>query len=327
MELCAPADTDEHGKVESANMRLVNVSYAAADINLYELRPVDGGTVWPFGAGAHVDLALPNGLVRQYSIVNSQKERHRYLLGIKRDPKSRGGSRFIHEDLRVGTLLRASRPRNNFPLNEDAVHSVFIAGGIGITPICSMLRRAIELDLSWQLHYAVRRRDDAVLLDAFPGHGNRCHLHVDDEHGGAPLDLDRMLTGLSPDTHLYCCGPAPMLDRFERLTETWPAAQRHLERFSAPIQAASGGFTVELARSGGRLVVPPGQTILSVLRAAKIEVAASCEQGVCGTCETRVISGTPDHRDLLLSPEEKAANKTMLICCSGSHSDTLVLDL
>lgn len=308
------------------DMRLTAIRYAAEQVHLYEFRPVSGGPVRPFTAGAHVDLHLPNGLVRQYSIANSEEERDRYLVGVKRDASGRGGSRFIHDELRVGTVLPVGGPRNNFPLVEDASHSVLIAGGIGVTPIVSMVTRLNSLGRRWQLHYAVRRRSEAAFMEELCA-GGGVHLHVDEEQGRV-LDLERLAREAPDDAHLYCCGPAPMLEAFMAATASRPAHHVHLEYFSAPAApAAEGGFVVELARSKLAVSVQAGQTILEALRARGVEVPSSCEQGVCGSCETKVLAGEPDHRDLLLSPEERATNEVMMICCSGSRSPVLVLDL
>jgi vanillate O-demethylase ferredoxin subunit len=308
-------------------MRLTAISYATDQIHLYEFRPVSGGPVPSFTAGAHVDLHLPNGLVRQYSIASPQDRRDSYVLGVKREAASRGGSRFMHDNLRVGTVLEVGGPRNNFPLVEAAQHSILIAGGIGITPIVSMIARLESLGRSWRLHYAVRRREEAAFLDVLSSGNDKFHLHVDDEEGEV-LDVARIVQMSSAVAHLYCCGPAAMLDAFKAAAPSRPPSHVHLEYFSAVQPAASGGaFIVELARSKRRIPVLAGQTILDALREAGLAVEASCEQGVCGTCETRVVSGEPDHRDLLLSPEEKANNEVMMICCSGSRSPVLVLDL
>ena len=275
----------------------------------------------PFTAGAHVDVSLPNGLTRQYSLTNDPDERHRYVLGVKCERDGRGGSRSLFDDVAVGDLLEVSEPRNTFPLVEDGSPIILIAGGIGVTPIRSMAFRIAALGLEHKVHYAVRSRSEAAF--ALPG----VSLHVDDE-AGALLDLSRVVADAPANAHLYCCGPAPMLAAFEAACAERPAEQVHVEHFGpvAP-PSDSAAFTVELARSGRRVPVAPGQSILDALRGAGLSVMSSCEQGVCGTCETRVIAGVPEHRDLLLSAVEKAANNTMMICCSGSLEAVLVLDL
>ena len=308
-------------------MRLTAITYAAEHVHLYEFRPVSGASVPRFTAGAHVDLHLPNGLVRQYSITNAQDQRDRYVLGVKREAAGRGGSRFMHDELRVGTVLEVGGPRNNFSLVEAAAHSVLIAGGIGVTPIVSMVARLRSLARPWELHYAVRQRSEAAFLDELLAGDGHVRLHVDEEQGDV-LDVARIVGAAPEEAHLYCCGPTPMLDAFTAAAASRPVERVHLEHFSSTIaRAVESGFIVELARSKLRIVIPPGQTILEALRARGLDVQSSCEQGICGSCETRVLAGEPDHRDLLLSDEEKAANEVMMICCSGSRSPVLVLDL
>jgi ferredoxin-NADP reductase len=313
---------------DTVEMRLSAIIFGATRTNLFELRPLHGD-VPPFKAGSHVDVYLPNDTIRQYSIASSEADRDRYLLGVKLEEQGRGGSRCMHEDLRVGQILKISLPRNNFPLIEDAALSIFIAGGIGITPIKCMVDRLQTIGQRWRLHYAVRARDEALFADNLASAGDRLHLHVDSEHVGAVIDVGAIVKSAPADAQLYCCGPAPMLAAFEHACAGRPAKFVHLERFSAPDNAAAtgGAYTVELARSKRAIAVRADQTLLQALQAAGITVKTSCEQGICGTCETRVLAGTPDHRDLILSVDEKAANDTMMVCCSGSLGPTLVLDL
>lgn len=298
-----------------------------------ELRRTDGEPLPPFTAGAHIDIELPDDLLRSYSLVNAPHETHRYVIAIHRAPVSRGGSNYIHDTLRVGHLVRIGAPRNDFALAESAPLSVLLAGGIGITPLWCMIQRLEALEKPWQLYYATRSRDDAAyrgeleLLEARrPG---RVHFHFDDEHAHAVLDLNGAVERTPSDAHLYCCGPAPMLRAFEEATRGRPRQQVHLEYFSNQVthDATDNGFTVVLARSGKRVQVTPGVTILDALLEAKVDVSYSCREGVCGTCEVRVLSGHPDHRDLLLGDEEKTANQSIMICCSRSLDDELVLDL
>jgi tetrachlorobenzoquinone reductase len=314
--------------IPPVEMRLTCVTYAADRTSLFEFRPLGGQPVAPFEAGAHIDVHLPNGMVRQYSLINRQSETHRYVVGIKRDPRSRGGSSYIFEKLMVGTVLKIGAPRNNFRLLENASHSVLVAGGIGITPIWAMLHRLESMGRSWELHYATRSRSETAFSAELEQFGDRVHLHVDDEYGGVVMDIGAALRGVASDAHLYCCGPTPMLASFEEATRSFPRGQVHVERFTSDTPVASaGGYLVELARCGKVVKVGNGQTILEALRANGVNVASSCEQGICGACETKVVSGIPDHRDMILSAEEQAANATMMICCSGSKSDVLVLDL
>jgi ferredoxin-NADP reductase len=327
IEVHCNAERAETSPNEPVPVRLVAIGYAAADINILEFEPVEPVGWLRADPGAHVDLHLPGGVIRQYSLLPVPAASNRFAVGVKRDPRSRGGSRFIHDELRVGAILNMSGPRNNFPLVENAVHSVFIAGGIGITPIIGMIERLSSLGRAWTLHYGVARRAELGFIDEFDR--AHVHLHVDEEAGGRLMNVPGIVSAAPADAHLYCCGPAPMLDVFERAArEARDASHIHIERFASDLQTATdGGFVVELARSARRLPVKSGCTILETLREAGIGVQASCEQGICGTCETRVLAGIPDHRDTLLSPEEKAANNTMMVCCSGSRSEVLVLDL
>jgi ferredoxin-NADP reductase len=313
-------------------VRIRSITLEAENILSFELRAIDGRVLPPFTAGAHIDLYLPNGLVRSYSLLNSQEERHRYVIGVNLDANSRGGSRFVHEKLRPGEQLTIGLPRNNFQLMESAPHSVLIAGGIGITPLWSMLQRLESLGRSWELHYCARTSKHAALMEQIStvskDAASRVHFNFDHEPGGKVLALDQVIDPQPADTHFYCCGPIPMLEAFENASAQRPAECVHVEYFSSKEpQAMEGGFVVELARAGRSITIAPGKTILQVLLDAGIDVPYSCMQGVCGSCETRVLDGMPDHRDLVLSKEEHARNASMMICCSGCKGSKLVLDL
>jgi vanillate O-demethylase ferredoxin subunit len=317
---------------ETLELRVKRITYEADRINSYEVVAPAGGDLVPFTAGSHIDLHLPNGMIRSYSLVNDQRERRRYVIAVNREPAGRGGSEFVHATLRVGDIVRVSRPRNNFALCEEAGHSILIAGGIGITPLLSMARRLDALGRSSELVYAARTRPAAAFLDEIEALSSNGHLtvrlDVDDERSGRLFDLAAIVRQAPPQAHLYCCGPQPMLEAFEAATADRPAEQVHVEYFQAKDPPAiAGGFEVKLARSNRTIAVEAGRTILDALLDAGIAANHACSEGVCGTCETRVIDGIPDHRDQFLSKEEQAANKTMMICCSGSKSATLVLDL
>ncbi len=317
----------EESPADLLTLRLDAIRFAAADTNLYEFVRADGGPLPAYSPGAHIDVHMPGGLMRQYSLARPYRPGEAYLVGIKLDAGTRGGSRFMHEQARVGSTFQVSPPRNHFPLAEDAPHTVLIAGGIGVTPIWCMAQRLAETRAPFEMHYAVRTRADAAFLEELEAMSPLARLHVDAE-AGAVLDVAAIVKAAPKGAHLYCCGPGPMLAAFEAATAGWPAERVHVEYFSGPApEPIEGGFVIALAKSGREFVIEPGTTILETLRKAGFNVPASCEQGVCGTCETRVLEGTPDHRDLLLTPAEKASNKTMMICCSGSLSDRLVLDL
>lgn len=308
-------------------LRITATAWEAPNIISYELRPAEGGELPPFTAGAHIDLTLPNGLVRSYSLLNPQTERHRYVIAVQKDRASRGGSKWVHENFRAGEVVIVNGPRNNFPLDETAAKSILIAGGIGITPILGMVERLGMLQRDWELVYCARKRASTAFLEALQKKP-QVRFNFDEEPGGKMLDIAGLVQAAPPGTHFYCCGPLPMLDAFEQATKDLPRERVHVEYFTAKAPpAVEGGFTIVLAKSGLTLAVAPGKTILDTLRDNGFDTPFSCTEGVCGTCETRVLEGVPDHRDLILTEAERASNKTMLICCSGSKSDKLVLDL
>jgi len=317
-----------------------NLRYEAQGVVSVELRPAENGTEFPpVEAGAHIDLHLSNGLVRSYSLTNPGESR-RYVVAVLKDKNSRGGSAHIHEQLRIGQKLQISTPRNHFALDETASHSVLVAGGIGITPIYSMLQRLRDLGRSAELIYCARSRAEAAYLEpietlvkSMKGHSSplALTLHFDQEQGRPP-NMMELLAGRSHDTHFYCCGPAPMLDAFEKACEVLSQTHVHLERFGATAKPTSAtnigtGYDVELRKSCKTLHVPPGVSLLDSLLDAGLQPEFSCREGICGACETRVISGDVDHQDQILTKQEKAANKSMMICVSGCRSGTLVLDL
>jgi tetrachlorobenzoquinone reductase len=318
----------------SLPVRVKSVTYEAERINSYELQPLAGGDLPPFTAGAHIDLHLPGvpmGQTRSYSLINPQGERHRYVIAVAHDAASAGGSRYIHEQVRAGDKLTITPPQNDFALVEDAKHSVLIAGGIGITPVWCMVQRLIELRRSWELHYGARTHETAAFIEPISAlreqHPNAVVLNFDFEPGGKPLDLSAIVNQAPNDAHLYCCGPTGMLEAFERATQNRPRDHVHVEYFSAKeAPAKAGGFTVTLAKSQVQVFVAAGNSILDALIGAGLDPPRSCTEGVCGSCEMRVLEGIPDHRDMVLTDAERASNKTMMICCSGAISETLVLD-
>ena len=301
---------------------------AAADgvVELVLAHP--GGRRLPdWAPGAHVDLMLPNGSTRQYSLCGSRWDAFRYRVGVLREPAGRGGSAFVHDRLQVGDTVGVGGPRNNFALVPSARY-LFIAGGIGITPLLPMVHQADVLSADWDLVYGGRRRSSMAFLDELAGYGDRVHVHPEDEDG--LLDLPAWLGEVRPDTAVYCCGPGPLLDAVERACRGWPPYALRTERFVAKEQRApvrDTPFEVRLARSGTAVTVTPEVTVLDAVRAAGAQVLSSCQQGTCGTCETDVVQGVPDHRDSILGDAERAAGDCMFICVSRSCSDRLVLDL
>lgn len=320
----------DEANIASSNlieMRLVTVRFGARDTNLYEFVRTNGQVLPSTEPGAHIDVHLPNGLIRQYSLLESGLAPRSYIVGVKRDAKSRGGSSYLHEQLKVGSTVYIGGPRNNFPLAKEAAHSVLIAGGIGITPIWCMWKELKSRGKSVQLIYACRSRVDALFLNEIRTE-DRVLVHFDDENTNNVLNMGAVLDGVPANSHLFCCGPTPMLNAFKAAAAHWPVEQVHVEYFTPQAEAATeGGFTVALARSKKEVQVLPGQTILAALTAAGINAPYSCEEGMCGACLTTVLSGVPDHRDSVLTESERESNKVMTICCSGSKTDRLILDL
>lgn len=305
--------------------------HEAQDIISVELRPAAGTSFPAFTPGAHIDLHLPGGLVRSYSLCNDAGESGRYVVGVLKDKASRGGSRTVHEQLRVGMPLTISAPRNHFGLVEDAAHTVLVAGGIGVTPLLCMARRLASLGRSYEVLYFARSRASAAFADVLSQLGAQVHWHFDDEAGGPP-DLRALLAQRqAQDTHYYACGPTPMLDAFEQHCSELGLSHTHLERFSAkPVEAASDArtsYAVELRKSGRQFEVPAGKTLHDMLLELRVDVPWSCEEGICGSCETKVLEGQVDHRDMVLTPAEQATNTVMMVCVSGCKSQRLVLDL
>jgi vanillate monooxygenase ferredoxin subunit len=287
----------------------------------------------PFSAGSHVDVHVPGGITRQYSLCNDPAESHRYLIGVLKDPASRGGSEAMHTRVKEGDALTIGAPKNLFPLAHEARRSLLLAGGIGITPILCMAERLAAAGAEFEMHYctrspsrtAFRHRIQASTFEP------RVQFHFDDGDAAQKLDLAVLLGTPVAGTHLYVCGPKGFMDAVlgTARTKGWAEAQLHYEFFSAdPVKLATdNSFLVTLASSGKVIKVAMDQTVVQALAAAGVEVPTSCEQGVCGTCLTRVVSGEPDHRDMYLTPEEHAANQQFLACCSRAKSAMLVLDL
>jgi len=312
-----------------ANARIHEITRKTDGVLEIQLRPTHGESFPGYEAGAHIDLHLPDGMVRSYSLCGRAGSTGSYFIGVLNDPRSRGGSRYIHEHLHVGMELAVSEPRNNFPLDFKATHSVFVAGGIGITPILCMLRELRERGQSAELLYAARTRKDAAFAPELEALGVPITWHFDDERNGPP-DLRAFIAAKAPDAHYYACGPAPMLAAFETACSDLRRDHVHLERFSANgTQApatADPEYTVSLRKSGITLKVPSGKTLLQTLLDAGIQKEYSCTQGVCGACRTQVLEGVPDHRDAVLSPSERAGNNVMMVCVSGCKSGALVID-
>lgn len=280
--------------------------------------------------GAHIDLLLDEKLVRQYSLCGRAQDRSTWRIGVLRDPNSRGGSERVHDKLDLGSTVRVRGPRNHFPL-VDAPRYQFIAGGIGITPILAMIEAVEARSAAWQLLYGGRQRRSMAFLDELSDHDGKVTIWPQDEKG--LLDLDAVLGEPREDTLVYCCGPEPLLNAVEERCASWPDGSLHIERFApkAPTEEPSPDaletFEVICQQSGVTVTVPADRSIFEVVEEAGVDVLGSCMEGVCGTCETVVIEGNPDHRDSLLTGAEREAGEVMMICVSRSCSERLVLDL
>ena len=301
----------------------------ATDICEIELRPTSGvlPTAQP---GGHIDVQLPNGLTRQYSLVNAPGEQDHYVIGVKREPSSRGGSAWIHDELNAGDSLTISEPHHQFVLRRDSFRTLLIAGGIGITPILAMAQALHANGLTFELHYFAQSDQHVAFGDRLGRLGAAVRLHLGRAPAETADDLAGLLAGPGAGEHLYSCGPGPMLNaiRDTAAAAGWPDSSVHFEYFANPTELDnSGSFQINLARSGITATVPPGVSVLTVIRANGIELESSCEQGACGTCAVGVLGGTPLHQDVYLNATEHAANERMMTCVSRAVSPALVLDI
>jgi ferredoxin-NADP reductase len=295
-------------------------------VSLTLTRP-DGGRLPDWAPGAHIDVVLPSGMTRQYSLCGDRWDAHSYRVAVLREQAGRGGSAYVHDQLAVGDLVGVGGPQNNFRLVPSGKY-LFIAGGVGITPLLPMIYQAELLGADWNLTYGGRRRSSMAFLEELTGYGQRVRIVPQDEYG--LLDLASLLGQPRAEVKVYCCGPPPLLEAVGVMCAKWPPHSLHAERFvpkelAAPVRDAS--FQVELARSGRTVTVGRQTSVLAAARDAGVNVLSSCQEGVCGTCETAVLAGRPDHRDSILDDDERAAGDCMFICVSRSCTDRLVLDL
>lgn len=313
-------------------LRIARREKLAEDILGLTLECAAGGALPPWTPGAHIELVLPKAgpeqtdLIRHYSLCGSPADRSAYHIGVLREASGRGGSAFIHDCLSEGDILRAGEPRNNFPFTPEGP-VLFIAGGIGITPILPMVREAAAYGLDWRLVAAARAPGRLALTDQLAEvDPDRVTYHFDSTEG--PLDLDALLDGLPTEVSVYACGPTGLLDALQARAEGRPWSLR-VERFAGVAATKDGdqAFDVICAKSGKRLHVPAGKSILETLRQAGVKVESSCKDGVCGTCETRILRGTADHRDVVLTPEERAEGAYMMICVSRACGAEIELDI
>ncbi|MFF7711019.1 2Fe-2S iron-sulfur cluster-binding protein [Pseudomonas sp. NPDC007930] len=308
-------------------LRLQAVEYAAAGVNLYRFAAPDGSALPAFEPGAHIDVALGEGLLRQYSLLWPQPSPSEYQIAVQLAEGGKGGSRRLHYESVVGEHYEVSAPRNHFALQPGAAPSVLLAGGIGITPLLAMYRQLKAQGRPVALYYWAARAEHWLFPAELAGQAD-VRLFATREGAAVPR-LAELLPTLPAEAQLYCCGPQAMVDAFDQLSAGRPPGRLHRERFSASLEALQpgGGFRARLARSGISLEVAPEQTLLQACEAAGVDVAYSCEEGVCGACEVKVLGGCVEHRDSVLSPAQRAANSHMMICCSRGLGDDLVLDL
>lgn len=308
-------------------LKVAKKSALADGIWLFELVDPAGADLPAFEAGGHVPVETPSGAMRHYSLSNNPVERHRYQIAVKLEPESRGGSRSMVEEVNVGDLLKVDRPGNDFPLDE-APDYLLIAGGIGITPILAMARQLTDRGRDFRLVYCTRDASQTAFLDVLNSGELKGDITIHHD-GGDPdrlFDFWDLLENPSK-THVYCCGPKPLMEEVRGMTGHWPESAVHFEDFQPVerVRAEDRAFKVTLARSGQVVEVPADCTILEALRLAGVRTTSSCESGTCGTCKTGLLDGMPDHRDMVLMDEEKTDH--IMICVSRSADGDLVLDI
>ncbi len=311
---------------DGLTLKVVDKQMIADGVCAITLAHPDGFRLPDWAPGSHIDVVLPGEMVRQYSLCGDRWNPFCFRIAVLREPQGRGGSAYIHDCLEVGDVLPIGGPRNNFALVPSS-HYLFIAGGIGITPILPMISQADLLGSDWSMLYGGRTWSSMAFADELAT-DSRVSVRPQDQHG--LLDLDEALAATPTDTTIYCCGPAPLLDAVGAAANRHRPGRLRIERFVAAELAAPArncNFDVRLARSERTITVAPDQSVLEAINAAGIPMLSSCRQGICGTCEADVLDGIPDHRDSLLTDAERAANSCMFVCVSSSRSDQLVLDL
>jgi vanillate O-demethylase ferredoxin subunit len=318
--------------MNTITVKVVGKVAEAVDICSFEFASVDGSPLPAFSAGSHIDVQVNQQITRQYSLCNDPSDADRYLICVLRDAQSRGGSSGMHDAVNVGDLIQISAPKNHFPL-VPAERSLLFGGGIGVTPILCMAERLAAIGADFHMHYCTRSADRTAFLDRIKQSAFARHVdfHFDAGPDKQKLDLAALIATPAAGTHLYVCGPTGFIDHVVNTAKGlgWDSAQIHFEYFGAAPQDTThdSQFEVQIASTGAVYSVPADRTVIEVLEENGVDVSVSCEQGVCGTCITRVLSGTPDHRDVYFTDEEHAMNDQFTPCCSRSKSKLLVLDL
>lgn len=307
---------------------VARISRETDRIRSYELRRADGCPVPGYTPGSNITFALPNGMIRTYSLTDTGSEPDALRIAVLHQVTGRGGSRYIHQEVKTGDTLTVRGIASSFSLQESALRHILIAGGIGITPILSMAKHLERSGSLFEVHYAARSRGEAAFADilACDPFKNKVKFYFDDEH--KRIDLDGILSKFTSGTAIYCCGPPGLMNAVTSRSGHWPEGSIRLDSFE-PLDdnAEDQTFTVKLASTGQIYDIPPGKSILRVLRDHGVRVGSQCEQGVCGACLTPIVAGLPDHRDRVLSESEKRANDLVALCCSRSLTNSLVLDM
>lgn len=325
MSITAPHPIASPSRSGKTRLQVVRKQTVAQGVCGLVLSDPDGCRLPDWTPGSHIDLTFPNGLTRQYSLCGDRWDPMTYEVAVLREPESRGGSAYIHDELREGDIVELGGPRNNFAL-VPADNYFFIAGGIGITPLLPMLEQAEMLGTPWHLLYGGRTRSSMAFSDRLERWGDRVTLRPQDEFGLLDLSIiQEQPTG----TKVYCCGPEPLLDAVREAAASLPPGRLRMERFVAgtlPPPLRTTPFTLELARSGITMTVDPDTSVLDAVASAGVPILASCRQGICGTCETGVVAGVPDHRDSLLGDDDRERGDCFYPCVSRAASDRLVID-
>ena len=333
MDMTEASSAVQQGPQGRLSLLVRQIRFEAVGINSYELVDPAGADLPPFTAGAHLDVHLPNGVIRQYSLCNCPSERHRYVIAVLRDAQGRGGSTALHQSLRVQDMATVSHPRNNFSLGTQAGKVILLAGGIGVTPLKSMAHALDAAGVPFELHYCARNAESVAFATELAGpwkHGKPT-FHFDHGNPAAGLDIAGLLRTVEPGAHLFYCGPPGFMQACANAAAHWPAGAVHCEHFKAPdmarlaSDAVPGSFTVKIASSGQRIDIAPGVSIADALNAAGVRVETSCQSGLCGTCKVRYLEGEVDHQDMILDDGEH--QQWLTACVSRATSALLVLDL